>query len=119
MTHTPSTPQAGTPDHGPAVVALCGSQRADGKTRAALRRALATAEAADAPTDLVDLRAFGLPVYDADRPDARDADVLGEELVACVRRGDAPETAPAPLTLIAPPPDPADAHRPSTDSVPL
>jgi len=58
------------------VVALCGSLRDGSHTRTALETALAAAEAAGATTELVDLRALDLPVFDADRTDAGDAEAL-------------------------------------------
>ncbi|NHN40772.1 NAD(P)H-dependent oxidoreductase [Halorubellus sp. JP-L1] len=58
------------------VVALCGSLREDSHTRTALETALAAAENVGASTDLVDLRALDLPVFDADDDDAGDADAL-------------------------------------------
>jgi NAD(P)H-dependent FMN reductase len=58
------------------IVALCGSQRDGSHTRQALERALAAAEAEGATTDLVDLTALDLPVFDPDRSDAGDATEL-------------------------------------------
>jgi NAD(P)H-dependent FMN reductase len=58
------------------IVALCGSQRDGSHTRKALERALAAAEAEGATTDLVDLTALDLPVFDPDRSDAGDATEL-------------------------------------------
>jgi len=55
------------------VVALCGSQRDGSHTRQALRRVLAAAEDRGATTDLVDVTALDLPVFDPDRTDAGDA----------------------------------------------
>jgi NAD(P)H-dependent FMN reductase len=59
------------------VAALVGSLRADSHTRQACRRALTAAEAYDGiETDLLDLREFDLPVFDADDRDAGDAEAL-------------------------------------------
>jgi len=58
------------------VVALCGSQRDGSYTRRALERVLAAAEERGATTDLVDLAAMDLPVFDPDGSDAGDADSL-------------------------------------------
>ena len=55
------------------IVALCGSQRGDSYTRHALERALAAARARGATTDLVDLAALDLPLFDPDHGDAGDA----------------------------------------------
>jgi len=62
------------------VAGLCGSLRDDSHTRKSLRHALAEAEAYGATTTLIDLRAYELPVFDADRRDAGDADRLRQEL---------------------------------------
>jgi NAD(P)H-dependent FMN reductase len=58
------------------IVAICGSQRDGSYTRQALERALKTAEADGATTDLVDLAALDLPAFDPDRTDAGDATEL-------------------------------------------
>ncbi len=58
------------------IVALCGSQRDGSHTRHALERALEAAESNGATTDLVDLAALDLPVFDPDRTDAGDAPEL-------------------------------------------
>ncbi|ELZ08185.1 NADPH-dependent FMN reductase [Natrinema thermotolerans DSM 11552] len=60
------------------VTALCGSLRDGSHTRTALERALAAAEGAGASTELLDLREYELPVFDADRDreDAGDAATL-------------------------------------------
>jgi NAD(P)H-dependent FMN reductase len=58
------------------VVALCGSLRDGSHTRTALKAALDAASDAGASTELVDLRALDLPVFDADADDAGDADEL-------------------------------------------
>jgi NAD(P)H-dependent FMN reductase len=67
------------------VVALCGSQRDGSYTRLALERALDAAERRGATTDLVDVGALDLPVFDPDRADAGDA----PELRRRVRAADA------------------------------
>ena len=69
------------------VVALSGSLRDASVTRRALERALTAADRADAGTELLDLRKFELPLFDADvdRSDAGDAD----ELAGRVREADA------------------------------
>ena len=64
----------------PHVVAVVGSLREDSYTRISIRRALDGAEAAGASTELLDLRAFDLPVYDADAEDAGDAVDLRERI---------------------------------------
>jgi len=65
------------------VAALCGSLRDGSYTRIALERALSAAEQAGGTTELIDLREYELPIFDADRDrvDAGDAD----ELAARVR----------------------------------
>ncbi len=67
------------------VVALCGSLRDASYTRVALGRALEGAEAVGATTELIDLREYELPVFDADDREAGDADRLQET----VQGGDA------------------------------
>lgn len=62
------------------IGALVGSLRDGSVTRIALREALAEAERLGAETDLIDLREFDLPMYDADDSDAGDADALRERL---------------------------------------
>ncbi len=69
----------------PHVAAVPGSLRDDSVTRVAAEQALAAADRAGATTDLVDLRAVDLPVFDADRPDAGDAPAVRR----CVRDADA------------------------------
>ncbi|MHC3438334.1 NADPH-dependent FMN reductase [Natrialbaceae archaeon A-gly3] len=68
------------------VVAICGSLREHSYTRLALRRALEEAGDAGAETELLDLREFDLPLFDADvdREEAGDA----AELAAAVREAD-------------------------------
>ncbi len=70
-----------TPPH---VVALCGSLRDDSYTRIALRHALRGATDHGGSTDLLDLREYDLPVFDADDRDAGDA----EQLQADIRAAD-------------------------------
>ena len=67
---------------GPTVAAVVGSLRAESTTRVAVERALAAAEVAGARTDLIDLREFDLPLYDADDRDAGDAPELRRRLRA-------------------------------------
>ncbi|WP_435193959.1 NADPH-dependent FMN reductase [Natronomonas sp. EA1] len=67
------------------VAAVCGSLRDESYTRVGLDRALEEAELLGASTDLIDLREFELPVFDADRGDAGDA----AELKARIDRADA------------------------------
>jgi NAD(P)H-dependent FMN reductase len=55
------------------VVALCGSLRDDSYTRVALDHALAAAGERGAGTELLDLRSYDLPVFDADDRDVGDA----------------------------------------------
>jgi NAD(P)H-dependent FMN reductase len=57
----------------PRVVAICGSLRDGSHTRTALGHALEAASDRGAETELLDLRRYDLPVYDADRDDAGDA----------------------------------------------
>jgi len=67
----------------PTVVAVCGSLREDSTTRAALRHALAAAAAEGADADLLDLRAYDLPLYGAE--ETGDEAQLARE----IRRADA------------------------------
>ncbi len=64
------------------VVAVCGSLRAESRTRLALERVLEAARAAGASTELLDLREYELPIFDADRDraDAGDAERLTDRL---------------------------------------
>jgi NAD(P)H-dependent FMN reductase len=64
------------------VVALCGSQRDGSYTRQALDRVLAAAEERGATTDLVDVTALDLPVFDPGRSDAGDAPDLRQRVRA-------------------------------------
>ena len=66
----------------PHVAGIVGSLREESYTRVALRHALAAAQDAGASTDLLDLRALDLPVYDADAGDAGDAGALRERVRA-------------------------------------
>ena len=58
------------------VVGIAGSLRDASTSRAALARALEAAEASGATTELLDLRAYDLPVFDADEREAADAPVV-------------------------------------------
>ncbi|MFW5974421.1 MAG: NADPH-dependent FMN reductase [Natrialbaceae archaeon] len=64
------------------VVGIVGSLRDESYTRLALARALAAAEAVGASTELLDLREFDLPLFDADvdREDAGDAATLARRV---------------------------------------
>ncbi|WP_339103383.1 NAD(P)H-dependent oxidoreductase [Haloterrigena salinisoli] len=64
------------------VTAVCGSLREASATRVALERVLEAAERGGATTELLDLREFELPTFDADRDreDAGDADELAARL---------------------------------------
>mgnify|MGYP000168042557 FL=1 len=64
----------------PRVTAVCGSLRTESYTRKALAVALDEADAAGAETDLIDLREFDLPVFDADDGNAGDADRLRQQV---------------------------------------
>ena len=66
------------------VAALCGSLRDGSYTRIALKRALSAAEQAGGTAELLDLRAYELPIFDADRDraDAGDADTLAARVRA-------------------------------------
>ena len=57
----------------PTVVAICGSLRETSYTRLALEHALAAAAEAGAETELIDLRHWDLPLFDADDRDRGDA----------------------------------------------
>ncbi|AFZ74881.1 NADPH-dependent FMN reductase [Natronobacterium gregoryi] len=69
------------------VVAISGSLREASKTRIALERLLEASQQAGATTELIDLREYDLPTFDADcdREEAGDADLLAER----VREADA------------------------------
>ncbi|MFB6128731.1 MAG: NADPH-dependent FMN reductase [Halorhabdus sp.] len=64
------------------VTAICGSLRDDSYTRKSLQIALDAAEGAGASTELLDLRAWELPVFDADAEDAGDAEAFRERVRA-------------------------------------
>ncbi|WP_276273465.1 NADPH-dependent FMN reductase [Haloarcula litorea] len=64
------------------VVGLCGSLRDDSGTRIAVDRALAAAAAAGATTELLDLREWDLPLFDADAADAGDGPELAARIAA-------------------------------------
>jgi len=64
------------------VVGVPGSLREASRTRVALRHALDAAESLGATTDLVDLRALDLPIFDSDDEDAGDAPELRERIRA-------------------------------------
>jgi len=66
------------------IVALCGSQRDESRTRHALEKALSAAEAKGATTELVDVSTIDLPVFDPDQSDTGDA----RELRRLVRNAD-------------------------------
>ncbi|WP_435318974.1 NADPH-dependent FMN reductase [Haloarchaeobius sp. TZWSO28] len=67
------------------VIAICGSLRDESYTRKALEYVLDAAADSGATTELVDLRAYDLPVFDADDDSAGDAD----QLAATVQAADA------------------------------
>ncbi|WP_254530419.1 NADPH-dependent FMN reductase [Natrinema gelatinilyticum] len=60
------------------VAAICGSLRDGSHTRTALKHALSAAERTGATTELLDLREYELPIFDADRDrtNAGDAELL-------------------------------------------
>jgi len=64
------------------VVAICGSLRDESYTRLALEHALDAARAEGATADLLDLREWELPVFDADADDAGDAPAFRERVRA-------------------------------------
>jgi len=66
------------------VAALCGSLRDGSYTRIALEWALSAAEQAGGTTELIDLREYELPIFDADRDraNAGDADALAARVRA-------------------------------------
>ncbi|RZV10680.1 NAD(P)H-dependent FMN reductase [Natrinema hispanicum] len=66
------------------IAALCGSLRDGSYTRIALEQALSAAEQAGGTTELIDLREYELPIFDADRDrvDAGDADALAARVRA-------------------------------------
>ena len=68
------------------VAALCGSLRDGSYTRIALEQALSAAEQAGATTELLDLREYEVPIFDADRDRADAGDAA--DLAARVRAAD-------------------------------
>ncbi|ELY63943.1 NADPH-dependent FMN reductase [Natrinema versiforme] len=68
------------------VAALCGSLRQESHTRTALEAMLSAAADAGAETELLDLREYELPIFDADRDRAAAGDA--EKLAARVRAAD-------------------------------
>jgi NAD(P)H-dependent FMN reductase len=66
----------------PHVVAVCGSLRDGSYTRKALKHALDAAEDHGATVELVDLRAYDLPVFDPDDDDLTEANRLQETVAA-------------------------------------
>ena len=62
------------------VVAVCGSLRDESHTRTACGHVLDAASSAGAETELLDLREYDLPVFDADEREAGDAPVLRRRL---------------------------------------
>jgi NAD(P)H-dependent FMN reductase len=64
----------------PHVVGICGSLRDGSYTRLGVERALESAADHGASTQFVDLREYDLPVFDADRRDAGDAELLRDHL---------------------------------------
>ncbi len=69
------------------VVAIAGSLRDESATRLALKRVLEAAEETGASTELLDLRAYELPVFDADRERSQAGDAA--QLAERVRAADA------------------------------
>jgi NAD(P)H-dependent FMN reductase len=69
----------------PHVVGIAGSLRDGSYTRKSVARALRSADASGATTELLDLREWDLPVYDADDDEVGDAVAFAAE----VRRADA------------------------------
>jgi NAD(P)H-dependent FMN reductase len=67
------------------VVAICGSLRDESHTRKGLEHALDAASNAGATTELLDLREWELPVFDADDREVGDAEAFTER----VREADA------------------------------
>lgn len=67
---------------GPHIVAICGSLREDSRTRIALTHTLDGAKRRGASTELLDLREFELPIFDADHDMAGDARELTERVGA-------------------------------------
>ena len=69
----------------PHIAGVCGSLRDASYTRVALDRSLTGARETGASTELLDLRTFDLPVFDADDREAGDAPAL----TATIREADA------------------------------
>src|SRR6185312_3129554 len=69
----------------PMIVGLGGSLARTSKSRAALQRALAGAEAAGAQTTLLDLRELDLPLYN---PDDDEPGIAASELIESCYRAD-------------------------------
>ncbi|QSW99092.1 NADPH-dependent FMN reductase [Haloterrigena alkaliphila] len=69
------------------VAAVCGSLRDASRTHLALERVLEAAERAGATTELLDLREFDLPIFDADRDREEAGDAA--ELATRLREADA------------------------------
>ncbi|WP_248517892.1 NADPH-dependent FMN reductase [Salinarchaeum laminariae] len=67
---------------GPHVVAIPGSLREGSYTRVATRRALDGVERAGGTTELIDLREYDLPIFDADHDEAGDAIDLADRVRA-------------------------------------
>ena len=66
----------------PHVVGVVGSLREQSYTRVGIKRALAAAEETGATTELLDLRDFDLPVFDADHREAGDAVAFADSIHA-------------------------------------
>ncbi|MDZ7850473.1 MAG: NAD(P)H-dependent oxidoreductase [Halodesulfurarchaeum sp.] len=64
----------------PTIGAIVGSLREESVTRVGLQRALASVEDHGGTADLIDLREYDLPVYDADDRDAGDAPEFRTEI---------------------------------------
>lgn len=70
------------PSGRPHVVALCGSLRAESRTRVALTEVVDAAREAGATADLLDLREYDLPGLDPDAEPVGDAETLCREVAA-------------------------------------
>jgi NAD(P)H-dependent FMN reductase len=66
----------------PHVVGVVGSLREQSYTRVGIERALAAAKDTGATTELLDLREFDLPVFDADHREAGDAVAFSDSIHA-------------------------------------
>ncbi|SEP12586.1 NAD(P)H-dependent FMN reductase [Halorientalis persicus] len=66
----------------PRIVAICGSLRDESHTRKGLEHALDRAAETGGETELLDLRTWDLPVYDADASEAGDATAFTERVRA-------------------------------------